>query len=146
MHRRDLGAEWSRRTVRQDAERLANAFLYLSRVSPNYWEHAYRNSNLKHQSTDTSLGNFPHEIVYVKPRFVKLCFAMMSGRLIPQTPGINKGRKLIYLGASTCDTGHMGFDPESRETENVYELIPDENSTVRRNYLRTLCAQEEEEF
>ena len=44
------------------------------------------------QSTDTSLGNFPHENVYVKPRFVKLCFAMMSGRLIPTTPSINKDR------------------------------------------------------
>ena len=31
----------------------------------------------------------------------------------------------------------MGFDPESREMENVYELIPDEYFTVRRNYLRT---------
>ena len=40
----------------------------------------------------------------------------------------------------------MGLDPESREMENVYKLIPDENSTVRRNYLRTWCAQEEEEF
>ena len=54
--------------------------------------------------------------------------------------------ELTYLGASTRDTGLMGLDPESREMENVYELIPDENSTVRRNYLRTLCAQEEEEF
>ena len=51
--------------------------------------------------------------------------------------------ELTYLGASTRDTGLMGLDPESREMENVYELIPDENSTVRRNYLRTWCAQEE---
>ena len=51
--------------------------------------------------------------------------------------------ELTYLGASTRDTGLMGLDPESREMENVYKLIPDENSTVRRNYLRTWCAQEE---
>ena len=50
--------------------------------------------------------------------------------------------ELTYLGASTRDTGLMGLDPESRVMENVYTLISDEYSTVRRNYLRTWCAQE----
>ena len=55
-----------------------------------------------------------------------------------KTPGINKARKLLYLGESTtCDTGYMGFDPESREVKTVYNVIFDEDSSVRRNNLRT---------
>ena len=38
------------------------------------------------------LETFPMRMFYVKPRFVKLCFAMMSGRLIPTTSSINKDR------------------------------------------------------
>ena len=56
-----------------------------------------------------------------------------------KTPSIDKGGKLTYLGESTTyDTGHMGLVPESRETKNVYKMIFDEDSTVRRKLLRLI--------
>ena len=55
-----------------------------------------------------------------------------------KTPSIDKGSKLTYLGESTTyDTGQMGLVPESRETKNVYKMIFDEDSTIRRKLLRT---------
>jgi hypothetical protein len=57
---------------------------------------------------------------------------------IEQTPGVNKGRKLIYLGeSSSCDVGYLGYDPESRTVKTVYNVVFDEDSTLRRNNLRT---------
>ena len=55
-----------------------------------------------------------------------------------QTPGINKGRKLIYLGISeTCDTGYLAFEPESRTVRTVYNVVFDETFITRKNALRT---------
>ena len=55
------------------------------------------------------------------------------------TPSIDKGSKLTYLGESTTyDTGQMDLVSESRETKNVYKMIFDEDSTVRRKLLRTI--------
>ena len=145
-HRRDLEAEWSRRTVRQEAEQLANAFLYLSCVSPNHWEHAYRNSNLKYPiDRYQSWKHSPWECFMSNHDLSNFVLQWWVAGLF-QRHRVSTKIELIYHGASTRDTGLMGLDPESREMENVYELIPDENSTVRRNYLRTWCAQEEEEF
>ena len=123
---------------------LSNAFLYHGRVSPIFWEYAYRHSNwIYNRLIHSHLGKHsPFEIVFARrPRFDRLrtLFCDMY-EWVPsnKTPGINKARKLLYLGESTtCDTGYMGFDPESREVKTVYNVIFDEDSSVRRNNLRT---------
>ena len=128
---------------------LSNAFLYHGRVSPIFWEYAYRHSNwIYNRLIHSHLGKHsPYEIVYARrPRFDRLrtLFCDMY-EWVPsnKTPGINKARKLLYLGESTtCDTGYMGFDPESREVKTAYNVIFDEDSSVRRNNLGLLISTE----
>ena len=84
----------------------------------------------------------PFEVVHARrPRFDRLhtLFCDMWEWLPgPKTPGINKGRKLIYLGISeTCDTGYLAFEPESRTVRTVYNVVFDETFITRKNALRT---------
>ena len=124
------------------AEQLANAFPYLSRVSPNNGSMHTEIATWNTQSTDTSLGNIPHENVMSNHDLSNFVLQWWVAGLF-QRHRVSTKIELTYLGASTRDTGLMGLDPESREMENVFKLILDDNSTVRRNYLRTWCAQEE---
>ena len=126
---------------------MANAFLYHGRMSPIFWEYAYRHSNwiynrLVHSGLVT---HSPYEIVFAKrPRFDRLrtLFCdMFEWQASNKTPGVNKGRKLIYLGeSSSCDVGYLGYDPESRTVKTVYNVVFDEDSNLRRNNLRTYDA------
>ena len=126
---------------------MANAFLYHGRMSPIFWEFAYRHSNwLYNRLVHSALvKHSPYEIVFAKrPRFDRLrtLFCdMYEWQASNKTPGVNKGRKLIYLGESSgCDVGYLGFDPESRSVLTVYNVIFDEDSSTRRNNLRTFDA------
>ena len=126
---------------------MANAFLYHGRMSPIFWEYAYRHSNWIHNRLVHSglVTHSPYEIVFAKrPRFDRLrtLFCdMFEWQASNKTPGVNKGRKLIYLGeSSSCDVGYLGYDPESRTVKTVYNVVFDEDSNLRRNNLRTYDA------
>ena len=100
---------------------MSNPFLYAGRMSPIFWIFAYKHSTwIYNRIMHGKLGpHSPFEVVHARrPRFDRLhtLFCDMWEWLPgPKTPGINKGRKLIYLGISeTCDTGYLAFEPESR--------------------------------
>ena len=123
---------------------MANAFLYAGRMSPVFWIFAYKHSAwIYNRIMHGKLGpHSPFEVVHARrPRFDRLhtLFCDMWEWLPgPKTPGINKGRKLIYLGISeTCDTGYLAFEPESRTVRTVYNAVFDEIFITRKNALRT---------
>ena len=101
-------AERFQRTVSE----MANAFLYQGRMSPIFWVFAYRHATwIYNRILHSTLGSYsPFELVHARrPRFDRLhtlfcdCYEWIPG---PKTPGINKGRKMIYLGIlETCDVG-----------------------------------------
>ena len=123
---------------------MSNAFLYAGRMSPIFWIFAYKHSTwIYNRIMHGKLGpHSPFEVVHARrPRFDRLhtLFCDMWEWLPgPKTPGINKGRKLIYLGISeTCDTGYLAFEPESRTVRTVYNVVFDETFITRKNALRT---------
>ena len=139
--------KWSRGNISTDGFRNGHAFLYQGRMSPIFWVFAYRHATwIYNRILHSTLGSYsPFELVHARrPRFDRLhtlfcdCYEWIPG---PKTPGINKGRKMIYLGISeTCDVGYLVFEPESRTVRTVYNVVFDETFKQRGNALRTYDA------
>jgi len=132
-----IAERWNRTVIT-----MANSMLLEASISPVLWSSAVAHANLIRNMLPTKvLGDYsPYELFTGRlPRFDNLrVWGSYCYRKIPvkrKIPGLPVRNRLIYVGETPDRVGFRCFDPVNYKFTTEYDLIFDENSSIRRKQM-----------